>query len=575
MKKNLILLAMSTLALKNLTAEDYKPTDYTPADDSEAIMGCVSQLEPVVRYFLRICGEGSDMSVLALCTKETLRRSIDREILEKYLKVDLSAFPEERKEQLLDPGLNQPKCSAYDFFRLRILASPESAGKKITFIKTDLNEEMPEEALAEAVRHIIVLKERDELGRFFIDTHGGFRDVSLVMNAITSLLRHQDIEPEMVCGTNVGLNRITDQKNAFDIFEFVAGMEDFTHFGRVDVLEHYFEKKETTPQVRRLLEAMRRVAEGTQFCNPRLYKAGLKDLGQAFHGPETAEDDSGREKEQPYQEARDVILLGIFRDYIRADYGRLLEEESQTNLNIIERCIDKKLYQQALTFIEANMPEEFAHLRFFYYTCKKEDEAKLERIKGKPGYKPAKDFIFDNYIQNAINIPPGAGDNQYLSLWVEKLAQKAKDCLEAGKASDLHVWPEGILKEIKAVMKERPEFSSADLNGVTINGSVKSKGMRFPLEKTYYIEEDRESKRTGAIETGCSSEVKVTLHTDVDLTDMRKKNNLAAVFLIHHLLRNWRNKFNHGDGEARPAIESLAMVMKLYIALIRDLEPED
>ena len=58
-------------------------------------------------------------------------------------------------------------------------------------------------------------------------------------------------------------------------------------------------------------------------------------------------------------------MLGIFADTIKEDYGALLDENKRSVLDIIGRCIDNKLYQQALTFSESKIPQFLFDNRVF------------------------------------------------------------------------------------------------------------------------------------------------------------------------------------------------------------------
>ena len=105
--------------------------------------------------------------------------------------------------------------------------------------------------------------------------------------------------------------------------------------------------------VKAVVSAMKDVAYGTQLCDPDLYEKGLRALEPAIR---MLEDDSEASS-----------LLHIFTDQIREDYGRLLDGKNRTAIDIIRWCVGKKLFQQALTFLESRMPAYFYQMRFYYY----------------------------------------------------------------------------------------------------------------------------------------------------------------------------------------------------------------
>ena len=49
--------------------------------------------------------------------------------------------------------------------------------------------------------------------------------------------------------------------------------------------------------------------------------------------------------------------LGIFFDTIISDFGTILNNNNMTMIDMVERCINKKQYQQALTFLESAFPD--------------------------------------------------------------------------------------------------------------------------------------------------------------------------------------------------------------------------
>lgn len=79
---------------------------------------------------------------------------------------------------------------------------------------------------------------KNEKMNLWIDTQGGFRNISMVINAIISLLKDNYIEPSGVYSINYSSNnevqRIIDQTNTYKVFQFVSGINEFTRCGRAD-----------------------------------------------------------------------------------------------------------------------------------------------------------------------------------------------------------------------------------------------------------------------------------------------------------------------------------------------------
>lgn len=64
-------------------------------------------------------------------------------------------------------------------------------------------------------------------------------------------------------------------------------------------------------------------------------------------------------------------MLSIFSEYIRRDYGELLDRNRRTPVQIIKRCTEKGLLQQALTFAESLMPAFIMNSGFLLFNLQK------------------------------------------------------------------------------------------------------------------------------------------------------------------------------------------------------------
>ena len=68
---------------------------------------------------------------------------------------------------------------------------------------------------------------------------------------------------------------------------------------------------------------------------------GLEELRKTLPAAKTADD-----------------TFAIFSDYVEADYGDMMKDDFN-NILIVRRCLEKHLYQQALTFLESFMPSQY------------------------------------------------------------------------------------------------------------------------------------------------------------------------------------------------------------------------
>jgi len=530
--KNVIFLAMSTLyrvVIDEYTAQDNKTQTAT------VIKECQSQLEPVVRYIMAKC-KNEDVYVLSMATTDTEKPlSVGEEYTSTNKKGVISRVRavtqyESENEAKMAQEIGEKITTALDFFEDRIKSSEEY--KMLACCSFDhcvIDLDKPEEAIQNSVEKIKHLKDEfpDEEIRLWIDTHGGLRDVALLINVVGYLLEEfADFKIAGVYGTETQNRRIIDQKNAFYSLAFVSGMSDFMNFGNVDVLKRYYESEISggDEEIRKLVDAMQMVSDGTQFCDPYLYKEGLNALSYVIESQ--SEDSLQAEK----------ALLPIFYDTIKKDYGNLLERERRSDIDIIERCMKKKQYQQALTFIESLMPEYFFEKRILYFSD--EDKEKAEAATEK-SYKSAISNVLDNFLEKVNNCFKNQKDVR------NTLAVKAGIFAGAKKSDEFALDIEQILKKNHAPI---------DL----------SHGMKKNL---------KDSEMVVSIGEGNSIQYK----SDISFVD---RPRLIRVMQMHRVLKDSRNKFNHAvEGNAgadlskrRPELKHVLSVMEKYITEVRELE---
>ena len=528
--KNVIFLAMSTLnrvVIDEYTAQDNKTQTATVIKD------CQSQLEPVVRYIMTQC-KNEDVYVLSMATTDTeklLSVGEEHTVTKKGLTSRERAVTqyESENEAKKKQEDGEKITTSLDFFEDRIKSSEEyKMLASCSFDHCEIDLDKPEEAIHNSVEKIKYLKEEfpDEEIQLWIDTHGGLRDVALLINVVGYLLEEfADFKIAGVYGTETHNHRIIDQKNAFYSLAFVSGMSDFMNFGNVDVLKRYYESEISggDEEIRKLVDAMQMVSDGTQFCDPYLYKEGLNALSDVIES-----------QSEGFLQA-EKALLPIFYDTIKKDYGNLLVRERRSDIDIIERCMKKKQYQQALTFIEALMPEYLFEKRILYFSD--EDKEKAEAATEK-SYKSAISNVLDNFLEKVNNFFKNQEDVR------NTLAVKAGILAGAKKADE-------FASDIEQILKNRAPI---DL----------SRGMKKKM---------KDSEMVVSIGNGNRIQYK----SDISFVD---RPRLIRVMQMHRVLKDSRNKFNHAvEGNAgadlskrRPELRHILVVMEKYITEVRELE---
>lgn len=535
--KSIILLAMSTLGKKENLDEPGNNFSVTN-EEGTIIEDCRSQLEPVVRYFLRDSQCSKQVEVLMLCTRQTLE--IDTYHNEIKLKdaegkevdqVSAVTFLMDRINKCTERGEKEITYKAFPLYR-------EGTDKHLPQIqcekvlsKTEKNaleyvEAYPPDYLS-GIREVIkrvreIVEENKQKTSFYIVTHGGFRDVVLSLNAIISLLDGEGIEPTKICGAKTSPPTIEDQRASFDIFRFVSGMRDFLNFGNVDTLQKYYEEfaylyssEEANIEYvedfnQKLLGAMNQVSGGVQYSDPQKYISGLDLLKEVL--------DSDRE------DTFEKTNLGIFKDTIKKDFGILLDSEKRTEIDLVERCLVKKQYQQALTFLDSSLPEYYRKKSIVVFS----DNGTVE-------YANIFKILLGQLKFLGGSVEQAAYD--YIIAFCSKLKTE--------KQSDKETQCWELIKD-KSCWHERLEEC------------VKSNNLIELVEK-------RKRKNTKRIEID---------FTNGNYSPDSFVEKVLPVLMMHKALREVRHQLNHGDEKLRPSFEDLELCMRYYLKALKFLGEE-
>lgn len=358
MAYNIILQAMSTLRIDETKNEKkhYIKSNYFSVPGK--LIGkhlYYSQLEPVSVMLIKQ-GIIPDM-ILSLCTKATIEKE-QTFVLEEDMGNELTITP-------------------YEFYKSRVSALlPEDAPTK--FVTVDIDESNINAGIVGAADEILAVKTRleqenasDKSVKVWVNTQGGFRDISLVLNAIINLMSAYDIEIADIYSMPFGMQKdgstpIESKMQNYQIFDFVVGMKEFLNYGRSDTLTKYYAFKASQnghmqSQEAELVTTMKQVADAIQTCSPRRFNEGLRLLGKKIN----AYEESGAQ------------FFDIFVEKVKEDYGILLSG-TYTTINVVKWFHKKEFYQQALTYIEAFIPTELVKMGILSWTY---DQEKVEHLK--------------------------------------------------------------------------------------------------------------------------------------------------------------------------------------------------
>lgn len=439
--KNVLLLAMSTLGR---TVQD----NYYRYGNGEVFSGR-SQLEPITRMLdmkRREVGERLDQ-IIILETAETLR------IQEGHEK------------------------SAVDFYKERV---GSFLGQGVEYVEIQIDEAEPAEGIARAVSVILRENEKQKRNRdkirLWIDTQGGFRDVVMVFNAIISLLKEQEIEPEGIYSIRYSQGNtkdnpcpIIDQTKKYDIFKFVSAMQEFMDYGKAGGLKKYYGEENG------FVQTVAGIADAIQMCRPQEFEEAVRKFAQYLQSGDDKKDD-------PY--------LQIFLEFMKSDYGILLEQPDNT-IEQIKWCVKKEFYQQAMTFYIERMPK-------YYYEKGWLNREVDVKIAGRLGKNPYAEVFYEDMFDEML-----ADENDEQLQAVLKAAAERKDVNVGRRAA-------GYLRT-----------EAAKISRNKVKGAVEK------VERKLRENFDREGKPQGAqLAPGCAKTVQAYLNSLCAVQGRPKRYNL-------------------------------------------------
>lgn len=378
-------------------------SDLEKDQEGEKITG-LSQLEVIPKKLmldLKNVGEQLD-EIIIICTEET-EKNISFTVKEIENTENIStctANDNNNSEKIITSNISSTK-----FFEERIKNWCKIKNYHIPDFKPVILEEeskVPGNEIFEIVTKIRDKKKNCKDYSLWIDTHGGLRNIQFLMNAVIYLLKDEEIEPKKIYGIEANNNtkkgKIILENQKYEVFTFMAGMNEFINFGSAARLQDYFKKIKQNGDYSELLQCITGISEAIQLCNMTAFDEGVKNLKDIFDNKEIKKKSSS--------------LIEIFIDRINSEYKDLFNDNSCENQ--IKWCLNKNFIQQALTLVEAKMPKEvvergiltYSDGRFIkYYDGDKTIELPLSSFEKKcdiPSWKDINNHIIDKISYGVI-----------------------------------------------------------------------------------------------------------------------------------------------------------------------------
>lgn len=274
------------------------------------------------------------------------------------------------KSSRLNQETNYVKYYLYESLSSDNKLQPVVSDRKIALefvpLKTRKNNK-EEENLTGIVNAII----KDGKQDLYIDMQGGSRTDGYVRNAVLSILNNEDSRRIEICrivATDFSpvnfVNPIVDETKRYQITDLVSGMNAFIQYGRADLIEKYVReaniKEKNTIQ---LVNQMVLIDHSLSVCNIEDLIRSIRGLRDIFKNKNDKEED---------------MIFEILEEGIRSDYQELLDSKDGDYISLAKWALRKNFIQQAMTIVEAKMPEELVRRGILYY-AKDEDELTYSR----------------------------------------------------------------------------------------------------------------------------------------------------------------------------------------------------
>lgn len=490
--KNVFMVNLSTFSKKK--DDEYpilKENEFKYDDDTKSVKGKY-QLDPIP-YMMSQKGKRIDYAIL-----------FETEATKKNVTIIDVVDGEEIKKDI----------SPSDYFKEHLTSIFEDLNEDDRIKEIPIKENGIAESIKETLGFIKDLSGKDIIN-LYVDTHGGFRSTQLVQEAILQLHFNDKIKAvfyNVQFGNHNEPNRIVKDE-AHRIFDFVSGIKEFDYTGRIDSLRDYLDEKFEYNKT--FLEPIYAISEGIQWCNIVDFETGLRELKEYYS--------KGNKISDPY--------LGLFEEYIHADYGELLSEKAKA-IDMVEWCVNKGFYQQALTIIESKMPETFFEDEIFSLT--KEGENYKENNKERD-YEKKLSFhsIFTNSLKNFVAYPRRNPINWY------------KFMTKAGRVSD-----QDIQNHIKKSINDNNKINKSDyISGERVDYKA--------LIKTIY--QCKISDFAGK-EKICNNAISVK---------SEREKEICMLVYTHLCIKRVRNKANHGATDGKFNTQNVKAAIIYYIDLYR------
>lgn len=285
----------------------------------------------------------------------------------------------------------------------------------------------------------------DEKIILHVDLTGGMRDTNMLMLDLTRLLEYSGLQIGLLLYSNLicyekKIGRVDELQNIYDLFQLIAGVEEFVNFGSVTALKNYYADKKLSESLTNLLAAMKNFAEAIKLCHYGQFRDAIINLHDAVRDFAPAQDDT-----------QDILMARLI-GRIREDYHNLIVNRDLDDLEVIRWCLNHDYLQQALTLYTERIPEYLGEKKII--TQSAEEEEILAELVGKDDMKRNRWFYLFSYFKPRDDVLNKAKKiyNAAIKCAVKKVV---KD-----KTLDFDTWQKELNQNLQPLNLKRGEVSA-------------------------------------------------------------------------------------------------------------------
>ena len=179
----------------------------------------------------------------------------------------------------------------------------------------------------------------------------------MMIMGIMRLMQYQNVTIGKVLYSNYDrtteCGKVEEVNEIYNLFDLIAGAEEFVRFGSVDAIKNYFEKKNNPKSLQDLLTAMNKFAEAIKISRRGEFQDALENLQIAYK--------NFNADEKQMSDVQDISSLNYnlmkqLKYRIGQEYSFLLQNKADDYISIIEWCLNHGYLQQAMTLYTECIP---------------------------------------------------------------------------------------------------------------------------------------------------------------------------------------------------------------------------